>query len=120
MRVRGAIVLAAVVAAPGCDYLKDRTKTCQDIRVDIVNSQQTLAPIAIAGPGETFTSESVLASGASRTITLCVEKGDREEFRASLDGVVVAVARCVVERTPDEGGSSRVVWTLQGFLCQNW
>src|SRR5262249_9356239 len=120
MRARGFLVLLALAATPGCHFWKNLTKTCQDIRVDISNSEQSLDAIAIVGPGAPFTADKVLASGQSRSLMLCVDKGDREEFRASREGVIVAVARCAVVQTPEEGGSASVVWTLQGFLCQNW
>jgi hypothetical protein len=115
------IAVAALGAVGiGCDWLHDRFKTCHDVLVTVSNSEQTIDPIAIAGPGEDFTQRSVLASGEARQITICMERGDREEFRASLDGRVIKVANCVLTRFPEEGLSVRVVWTLQGFRCEGW
>jgi hypothetical protein len=114
------VLALTVLATLGCDFFRDHLKTCRDTRVQIVNSQQTLSPIAIAGPNEDFTAESVLASGASRSIGLCLDRGDRAEFRASRDHVVIASISCVVIASPGENVTPSVVWTLQGFRCEGW
>lgn len=114
-----AVLLLALAAEPGCDYA-ERFKSCRDVTVHIVNSEQTTYAVNIAGPGEDFTAETLLASGASRTIVLCVDKGDTEKFQAARDGQVLGIVRCAVDRTSYEGTSVSVVWTLQGFLCVGW
>ncbi len=108
--------LTLVVTATGCDFLE----TCHDVRVNVVNSQQTIQPVNIAAPGEDFTPETLLASGASRQIVLCLDRGESVKFRAAKDGQVLAIARCVADQSSYEGSSVSVVWTLQGFLCQGW
>jgi hypothetical protein len=117
------LLLGAALASAACDLVDDLTnrfKTCQDASVVLLNSEQTLGPVHIAGPGEAFTSENLLESGFSRRISLCLERGDRKMFRAGSNGEVVGTATCVAERARYEGVIPRVVWGPGGFSCQGW
>lgn len=101
----------------------NRLKTCGDAAVDLVNSEQAQAAVHIAGPAESFTAETFLASGASRRILLCLERGDRKAFRAGdRDGRVLGSVTCVATRTRDqyEAAVAQVVWGPLGFSCENW
>ncbi len=108
----------------GLDGVFDnRLKTCGNAAVDLVNSEQALAAVHIAGPGESFTAQTFLASGASRRVELCLERGDRKAFRAGdANGQVVGAVTCVATRTPNqyEATVARVVWGPLGFSCDNW
>ncbi len=108
----------------GLDSVFDnRLKTCGNAAVDLVNSQQAQAAVYIAGPAESFTTETFLASGSSRRILLCLERGDRKSFRAGdRDGRVVGSVTCVATRTPGqyEAAVARVVWGPLGFSCESW
>jgi hypothetical protein len=100
-----------------------RLKTCGDAAVELVNSEQAQAAVHIAGPAESFTETTFLASGASRRILLCLERGDRKAFRAGDgDGQTIGSVTCVATRTPDqyEASVARVVWGPLGFACDNW
>ena len=116
---RVVVALALVAAAAGCGFF-ERFKSCRDVRVRVVNSQQTLSAVNIAAPGEDFTPETLLESGASREIVLCLDRGESVKFRAAKDGQVLGIARCVADQSSYEGTSVTVLWTLQGFLCQGW
>jgi hypothetical protein len=115
-------VLAASVLAHGCDWLENRFKTCKDVRVDLVNSQQTLGPIHIAGPDESVTAQNRLESGDSRALVLCLERGDRKRFRAADEnGNLVGLVTCVSGKASYEGQPTpRVVWFTTGFACEDW
>jgi hypothetical protein len=116
-------VLLAVGMLTGCDWLQNRFKTCRDIRVDLVNSEQTLGPVHVTGPSEGFSQETLLASGATRQISMCVERGDSEKFRAATETFqVLGVGNCVVGQSlyNYEAITPRVTWTLYGFLCEGW
>jgi hypothetical protein len=121
-----AAAAACAASLAGCglvDPLDDRLKTCRDARVDLVNSQQTLGPVHLAAEEEVFSEATWLPSGASRRITLCLERGDRKGFRAGdRGGAVLAAATCVAERTSSAYESTvvRVVWTPAGLLCEGW
>jgi len=112
----------AALATCGCDYLEDRFRTCGQLRVDLVNSQQTRLPVHIAAEGEPFSDQTLLAAAGSRRLVLCVERGDRERFRAMRDGAVLDTVTCVVSRSREEneGVIARVLWAPGGFLCENW
>jgi hypothetical protein len=119
------LVTAAGVlfAAAGCnvfDDLNDRFKTCEDTPVDLVNSEQTRFPVNIAGPEEDFLPENVLASGASRRIYLCLERGNRKRFRVEQNGQIVAVVNCVASYSSYETRVVSVVWTPTGIVCEGW
>jgi hypothetical protein len=125
-RARGLLVPAAgiLLLLQGCD-LDERLKTCRDLRLELVNALPSEGAIHIAADGEGFSSQTLLAAvpgGSSRSLTTCVEKGDRRRFRAGQGDRVVAVATCVVSLTANdlEGATARVVWTSQGLLCEGW
>jgi hypothetical protein len=125
LRMKRAHVLACLggmLILAGCDWLDDRFKTCRDVRVDLLNSQQTLDPIHLVGPDESFDSSNRLESGASRSLVQCLEKGDRKKFRAgSLNGDTIGLVTCVAEKSSYEGQPvPQVVWFTTGFECLDW
>lgn len=106
----------------GCS-LDGRLKTCGDASVELLNSEQAQAAVHIAGPAESFTTQTFLESGASRRILLCLERGDRKDFRAGdRDGHTIGTVTCVATRTADqyEGALARVIWGPLGFSCESW
>jgi hypothetical protein len=118
--------LLSALFSLGCgldSVFANRLKTCGDAAVELVNSAQAQAAVHIAGPAESFTAETFLASGASRRVQLCLERGDRKSFRAGArDGQVLGSVTCVATRTSDqyEAAVARVVWGPLGFSCENW
>jgi hypothetical protein len=125
MRIGGLAVVAALCALPACGPLDERLKTCRDLRVDLVNALPSEGAIHIAVEGEGLSTQTLLApvaGGTSRSLSLCVEKGDRKRFRAAQGDTVVAVATCVVSRTANdlEAATSRVLWTKDGLVCEGW
>lgn len=120
-RPLGALVgLAAMAAA--CGYLEDRFKTCEDVPVDLINNDQTLGPVHVLGPGETATSETLLQSGQSRRVFMCLQKGQTQRFRAQLpdDAQPVATLNCVASLASYESARPRVLWTPVGLRCEDW
>lgn len=109
---------------PAClnvdDYLSDRFKTCEDVRVALVNSEQTRGAYYVLGPGERATHEKLLDSGDSRTLLMCLDIGHGYKFRAETDERVVGVGQCPASRRSYEGILVSVVWTPVGFQCVNW
>jgi hypothetical protein len=126
MRSRGLVVVAALgtlLGGMGCgvfDDLSERFKTCEDTPVDLVNSQQTREEVHIVGPEEVITEENHMASGASRTIYLCIERGDRKRFRVERDGEIIAVVNCVASYSSYETRRVSVIWTPSGLACEGW
>ena len=122
--IRSLLVAVALAASAACDgvadYLTNRFKTCEDVRTDLVNSEQSRFPIHITGPGENPDSSNRLLSGQVRSISLCLEKGDRKEFRAADDAQVVATINCVAFKSSYEGHFIKVIWSPAGFICQDW
>ncbi len=118
------LITALAMAACGADSVFDeRLKTCGDAAVDLVNSEQTLEAVHIAGPAESFSPGTYLASGSSRRLVLCLERGDRKSFRAGdQGGRTVGTVTCVASKHTDqyEGAVARVVWGPLGFACENW
>lgn len=92
------------------------------MQVDLLNSEQSIDPVGILAQGEQPFAEAVLASGASRRLSLCVERGDAKRFRAVRGSAVLAVANCVVSRARYEYETTiaRVVWDPRGLVCENW
>ena len=119
---RAAALTPLLLALPGCDWVQDRFRTCGHVRVELVNGEQSLGPVAILAEHEAYFDEAVLASGASRGMQLCVERGDAKRFRTVRAGETVAEANCVVSRSRHELESTifRVVWDPRGLVCENW
>lgn len=117
-----ATLVSTVFGGMGCEYVNDRFRTCKDLAIDLVNSQQNREPVNLIAEDETFTADNLLAEGTSRRRILCVERGDRKRFRAARNGEVLGVANCVVSKAAFqyEVGSARVVWGPTGFSCENW
>lgn len=124
MRPSRILCLLTALASAGCggiaDYLTNRFKTCEDVRADLLNSEQSRFPIHITGPGEDRNDSNRLQSGQVRSISLCLEKGDRKQFRAQTDTDVVSTINCVAFKSSYEGSFVRVIWSPAGFICQNW
>lgn len=116
------IVIAAGFTAGACGFLEDRFKTCEDTPVDLVNSDQTRAPVHILGPAESATNETLLQSGQERRIFQCLQKGEVKRFRAQAlnDTQPVATANCVASQASYEAARPRVVWTQVGLRCEGW
>jgi len=112
------------MVSSGCDgvadYLTNRFKTCEDVRVDLVNSEQSRFPIYLTGPGESRAESTFLQSGQKRSISLCLERGDAKRFLAHDDSAVVATINCVAFKASYEGSFVRVIWSPAGFICQDW
>lgn len=124
MRAPRTLCLLTALASAGCggiaDYLTNRLKTCEDVRVDLVNSEQSRFPIHITGPGEDRDDSNRLQSGQKRSISLCLEKGDRKRFLAQTDTDVVSTINCVAFKSSYEGSFVQVIWSPAGFICQSW
>lgn len=117
----GALVSVGWLAA-GCGYLEDRFKTCQDTPVDLVNSDQTRGAAHVLAPGESATAQTLLESGQSRRIFMCLDKGQTQRFRAQLPGdpQPVATVNCVASQSSYESTRPRVLWTPVGLRCESW
>lgn len=111
-----------LIAGPGCDWVQDRFRSCGHVRVELVNGEQSLGPVAILAEHEAYFDEAVLPSNASRGMQLCVERGDAKRFRVVRAGETVAQSNCVVSRSRQELESTvfRVVWDPRGLVCENW
>jgi hypothetical protein len=120
--VKTAALGSLLLAAGGCDWLHDRFRECGHQTVELLNSEQSLGPVAILVEGERDSDEALLASGASRRLELCVERGDAKRFRAVRGGETLAVANCTVSRAryQYEATIVRVVWDARGLVCENW
>lgn len=129
--MRRAVWTAAALAlalggSVACDSLENRLKTCRTLRVDLVNALPSEGAVHIAAESEPLSNDVTLLpavpGGSTRSIELCVEKGDRKRFRAAYGNVIVAEATCVVSRTADElqAATARVVWGNRGLLCEGW
>lgn len=119
--------LALLLAAAGlsCNALDARLKTCRDLRVDLVNALPSEGPVHIAMEGESLSSTTLLPAtpgGSTRSLEVCVERGDRKKFRAAYGDRVVANATCVVSHATEElqAMTARVIWSNQGLLCEGW
>ena len=119
---RAAALAALLLTTGGCDWLHDRFRECGHQTVELLNSEQSIGPVAILAEGERDSDEAVLASGASRRLELCVERGDAKRFRAVRGGETLAVANCTVSRSryQYEATIVRVVWDARGLVCENW
>jgi hypothetical protein len=110
-------VLGSALAG-GCQYF-DRLE-CRDVLVRIENSQQVTNPVNIAAPGEAFSDGNLLHPGQARELLLCLDRGQATRFRAGLNGREIGVANCVPTKADYAGTFVSVIWTFQGFRCENW
>ncbi len=109
-----------LLAGGGCHYF-EKYKSCRDVLVHIVNSEQTLGPIDIVSPvDDDFAPQTLLQSGQTRDVVLCLDRGETAKFKAEAEGQEVAIVRCTANQASYEGSSVSVIWTLQGFYCQGW
>jgi hypothetical protein len=120
--VRAGLRLAVAALAPalagGCQYF-DRLE-CRDVLVRITNSQQVTQPVNLAAPDEAFTDANLLHPGQSRELLLCLDRGESTRFRAGKDGREIGIVQCVPTKADYAGTFVSVIWTFQGFLCENW
>jgi hypothetical protein len=114
--------MAAALWLGACGYLENRLKSCEDTRVELVNSDQTRAPVYLVGPDETATADTFLESGGRRRVSLCLDKGDRKKFLvyAAPNTDPLAIIHCVASHAAYEGITPRVIWTPIGFQCESW
>jgi hypothetical protein len=122
-RASGVAAVVALAALAGCDAvddLNDRFKTCQDTVITLTNGPQAIENVNIIGPGETFTGENYLASGESRQLSMCIEKGDRKRFRVAQNGVEIAAVNCVASLSDYQAHYPKVEWTPEGIRCLGW
>jgi hypothetical protein len=122
---RTAVLGLALGGSLSCDSLENRLKTCRTLRVELVNALPSEGGINIAAESEPFSDATFLpavAGGSTRSLDLCVEKGDRKLFKAAYGQRIVAEANCVVSFRTDElqAVTSRVVWSNRGLLCEGW
>jgi hypothetical protein len=124
---RRAAVLLALALASGlsCDSLENRLQTCRDLRVELLNALPSEGAVHIARDGEGLNETTLLPAvpgGSTRSISVCVERGDRQRFVAAYGNTIVDTATCVVSRGADalESATSRVAWRSQGLLCEGW
>ncbi len=119
---RAAALAVLLLAAGGCGWMDDHFD-CGNQTVELLNSDQSIAPVAILFEEESLPErEALLVSGASRRLDVCVERGDAKRFRAVRGGETLAVANCVVSRARYEYEATvlRVVWDARGLVCENW
>ncbi len=117
----GLVVL--VLGLGGCgltDWVSDRLQTCHDATVRLLNSEQTLGSVDILAKGEVAGDGTLLASGASREVVQCLERGNGYHYRAELNGVELAFVNCPASQAHYEAQTPTVVWTPVGFRCVDW
>jgi len=119
-----AVVVGLALAVPGCrwfDNLDDELKTCHDWDVRLLNDEQTIDAVHIIGPNEGVRSDTLLDSGKSRTIVLCLDPGHDYNFRVeSEDGRILAAIKCPVSSRHYDGITPTVAWTPIGLRCIDW
>jgi hypothetical protein len=121
--IRVLAVVGLLLPAAGCDLFDDlgtRFKTCDDVLVTLVNSEQTRSAVNIIGPDEVFGHENLLESGHSRGIMLCLKEGDLKRFRVQEGSALVAAKNCQASRDDYETHHPTVVWTQDGLSCHDW
>jgi hypothetical protein len=121
-RRTAALAALSALCAPGCDWVHDRFRSCGHLAVELVNSEQSIGPVQVLAESERESDELLLASGAARRLSLCVERGDAKRFRVVRGGETLANANCVVSRDRHDYESTvaRVVWDARGLVCENW
>jgi len=113
-------VLAAALLSPGCNWVDDRFKTCEDAFVDLVNGPQSRTAIDIVPEGEDAGPQTFLEPGQTRRIGACLSKGDRKGFRAIDRQEVLARTICVASRSSYEAHPVEVRWGPGGLVCSGW
>jgi hypothetical protein len=113
-----------LAAVSGCDWFDDvenRLKTCHDHQVLLVNDEQTIDAVHIIGPDEGVRTDTLLKSGQTRTIFLCLDLGHEYRFRVeSQDERELAAIKCPASRHSYDGVTPSVVWTPIGLRCVDW
>jgi hypothetical protein len=117
-------LLALAVATTGCDVFDDlgsRFRTCEDVTVVLINDPQTLNDVNLIGPDEIFEEANRLPSGASRSIGMCIQRGDRKRFRVRDDSFQeIATVNCVASLSSYEAVKPQVSWSPHGLACKYW
>jgi hypothetical protein len=115
--------LAVACSGSACGFLEDRFKTCEDVRVDLVNDDQTLGPFYILAEDENPSSATLLQSGDTRRISQCLDIGYRKQFRVYTPNDLshpVAEVNCGAGKSSYDAIVLRVRWTPIGIRCENW
>jgi hypothetical protein len=119
-----AFSLLLLVTLPGCQYLQDRVRECAHVQVDLVHLRLQGQPVNLVPEHEPYSNENLVYPGQTRSLTLCVERGDIKRFRVGLGQNTIAITNCAVSRATYEyeaTGPLRVVFTDHDTLeCQGW
>lgn len=117
-----AFALAGLVVLPGCDWVQDRFRECEHLRIDLENQGNSGEAVHIAPEGESFGAENLVPWLSSRRVEVCVERGDVKRFRAGFAGGTIYIANCVVTRATYEYefNTARVVFDRDLLTCENW
>jgi len=121
-RASAIVVLAVLVALPGCDWVQDRFRECRHLRIDLVNRGGSGQPVNLVLEGERYGDENLVPWLSSRRVEVCAERGDVKRFRAGRGDQTVAIANCVVTRPTYEYEFNvvRVVFDRDALDCENW
>jgi hypothetical protein len=114
------LLLVLALATPGCKWLHDHLKSCDDVDVRLINDEQTLRTYNLVGPDESPSDDNLVPSGAERRRRMCLELGHSQRFRAFQDSTLVSAAQCMPSRADYDSVDVRVRWTPIGFICENW
>jgi hypothetical protein len=119
-----AFALFLVVTLPGCQYVQDRVRQCDHVQVDLVHLRLLGQPVNLVPEHEAYSNENLVFPGQTRSLSLCVERGDIKRFRVGLGQNTIAITNCAVSRSTYEyeaTGPLRVVFTDHDTLeCQGW
>ena len=118
-----ALVLLLLLALPGCQYVQDRLRACEHVQVELVHRRFQGEPVNLVAEEEAYADDNLLRPGQSRTLTLCVERGDAKRFRVGIGQRTLAITNCAVSRSTFEYEASvlRVLWTDHDTLvCEGW
>ncbi len=118
-----ALVLLLLAVLPGCQYVQDRLRECDHVQLELVHRRFQGEPVNLVAEHEVYGDENLLQPGQSRTLTLCIERGDVKRFRIGIGQRTLAIANCAVSRSTYEYEASvlRVLWTDHDTLvCEGW
>ena len=119
-----AFSLFLLVTLPGCQYLQDRVRECDHVQVDLVHLRLQGEPVNLVPEHEPYSTGNLVYPGQTRSLTLCVERGDIKRFRVGIGQRTIAITNCAVSRATYEyeaTGPLRVVFTDHDTLeCQGW
>jgi hypothetical protein len=113
-------VLTLALATPGCKWLHEHLKSCDDVDVRLINDEQTRDAYNLVGPDESPSPDNLVPSGMERRRRMCLELGHSKRFRAFRDSTLASAAQCIPSRADYDSVDVRVRWTPIGFICENW